>query len=168
MPVAYELMLRARPAVAVDPARLAAVLAEHGLTEAAGESVLVTRNGRVVVRCLGPEADPAGLDLVVPAAASGALAEDLCAAAFGLARALDLQVFDPQLGRVVSVEETDAVVARLRQQSAYYTDTVGIDPVDGGLRTDLPASGLVMTGRGKFYLAVGGVLLVLALLAQLC
>jgi len=168
MPVLYELLLRCRPSVPLPGARLLAALATRAATEGEGERFLVTRNGRVAVRVSSPEAGPAGIDLAVPAAASGALAEDLCAAAFDLAKELDLQVFDPQLGRLVTVEETDSVVARLRQQNVYYTETVGIDPVDGGLRSDHPAPGITLTGRGKFYLLVGGFIAILALLAQLC
>lgn len=168
MPVSYELNLRSRSATPVTRERLLAALAARGITEGAAERFLVTRNGRVEVQRSTPEAGPVGLDLAVPAAASGALAEDLCALAFDLAKELDLRVYDPQLGRPVTVEETDAVVARLRQQSLYYTETVGIDPTDGGLRADLPAPGITLTGRGKFYLVVGGVIVLLAVLAQLC
>ena len=61
---------------------------------------------------------PSGLDLGVEVDARGA-SEALCEAAFALAEAHGLTVFDPQLGRTVSRDDGEAIGEQIARTNAF-------------------------------------------------
>ncbi|MFH2007298.1 MAG: hypothetical protein ABI333_11975 [bacterium] len=110
---------------------------------------------------------PFGLDLGVPPGAGEALAVLLTETAFAWAERWELSVYDPQLGRVVAAADLEAILRRIKRQSDYLTETVGLGAAAGRfIDVDRPAPRL--SGRSKFYLGLAGFLIGLVLLAQLC
>jgi hypothetical protein len=110
---------------------------------------------------------PLGLDLAVPPGAGEALAELLAETAFAWAKRWELSVYDPQLGRAVEGADLDAIISRIKRQSDYLTETVGLGG-DAGSFIDVDRPAPHLSGRSKFYLGLAGMLVVLVLLAQLC
>jgi hypothetical protein len=70
------------------------------------------------------DAGARGVDLGVEADARGA-AEALCAAAFDLAEAYGLTVFDPQLGRTVSRSDSEQIGEQVARTNAFATAALG-------------------------------------------
>ena len=101
----YELFLRRE--AGVDDELVAAA------RDKAGELVRVERfEGE------GTGEAPSGLDLGVEVDARGA-SEALCEAAFALAEAHGLTVFDPQLGRTVSRDDGEAIGEQIARTNAF-------------------------------------------------
>ena len=99
----YELFLRRE--AGVDDELVAAA------RDKAGELVRVERFE-------GEGEAPSGLDLGVEVDARGA-SEALCEAAFALAEAHGLTVFDPQLGRTVSRDDGEAIGEQIARTNAF-------------------------------------------------
>lgn len=114
------------------------------------------------------EAELSGLDVLVPGGTNPELARAACDETFRLASACGLTVYDPQLGRVVTARDTEAIGARMARFASYLTETVGIDEAAAlrHIEVDAPRSGMSL--RTRFYLVLAGGLALLALLARYC
>jgi len=111
---------------------------------------------------------PLGLDLGVPPGAGETLGRLLVETAFAWAKRWGLSVYDPQLGRAVESADLAAITLRIKRQSDYLTETVGLGGGAGSGFIDVDRPAPRLSGRAKFYLGLAGVLVVLVLLARLC
>jgi len=150
--VAYELFLRARDDGSVDVAALERELA-------------ALPKGLRAERFVGEGGDPSrprGVDLALE---EGESIEKLLDAAFRLAPALGLQVFDPTSGEAVTEAQRDRVAARYAEVCAYRADTLG----EVGLQP-LPAPTVPASARTRVHvwLIVAGIIVAFLLLARGC
>jgi hypothetical protein len=155
VPFVYELFLRPPPGTIPDAAQLAAALTdlEPGVR---GELIPAAAAGEASVA-------PQGLDLGLEA---GAPIERLLDAAFRVAGALDLEVFDPQGSEVVTAAGRDRVEARYAEMCSYRADTLG----EVGSLPVLPLPAATPGGRTRLHLwlIVAGLVLAFLLLARGC
>lgn len=176
----YELYLRA----SAPPASLATqILADlgkdqevsktpHGDFEYLGEdgAVTVVLHPAGDARWEGDQGDvevPLGVDLRIPGGAGKHLASQMVDRAFDWAARWSVEVYDPQLGRTVEKDEHQTITTRVKRQSEYLTETVGLgDQSTRYMDVDGPAGGLGL--RSRFYLGLAVVLLALGLLTHYC
>lgn len=137
----YELFLR-RDTELEQPEEL---LAEASAAELRAELYVHPHSG-----------EARGLDLGVDLEAPAGTAR-LCKAAFELAAAHGLQVFDPQLGRTVCAADQPAIEERFEQSSAFAVAA----PVTPG--ADSPG---LLSPSAKLWLLVIGVVVLLFLLLR--
>jgi hypothetical protein len=176
----YELYLRA----SVPPASLAAqILDDLGKDREVskvpdGDFEYLGEDGAVTV-VLHPAGDarwegakggaevPLGVDLRIPGGAGELLASQLVDLAFDWAARWSVDVYDPQLGRTVENDEHQTITTRVKRQSEYLTETVGLG--DQSTRyMDVGGSARGLGLRSRFYLGLAVVLLVLGLLTHYC
>ncbi len=176
----YELYLRA----ATPPADLAARILDEisndaavqrsgaGQFEYAGDSGVIS----VVLHPVGAScwqegesapAGPVGLDLSIPGGAWEALATALAELTFDWAQRWSLDVYDPQLGRTVEKDDLKTITARVKYNSEYLTDTVGLGD-QSTQYMDVDVGTYRFSLRSRFYLGLVVALLVLGLLAHYC
>jgi hypothetical protein len=150
--VAYELFLRARDSGTIEVAALDREVATLG-------------PGLRAERFVGEGGDPEhprGVDLALE---EGESIERLLDAAFRLAPALGLEVFDPNGGEAVTPAQRDRVAARYDEMCSYRADTLG----EVG-RQPLPALAPPAAARTRLHvwLIVAGILVAFLLLARGC
>ncbi len=110
---------------------------------------------------------PLGVDLSIPGGAGESLASGLVELTFDWAERWSLDVYDPQLGRTVEKDDSNTITARVKYNSEYLTDTVGLG--DQSTRYMDVDVGLHRFGlRSRFYLGLAVALLLLGLLAHYC
>ena len=153
MAVAYELFLRARAGETIDVAALDREVASLG-------------TGLRAERFVGDGGDPEhprGVDLALE---EGAPVERLLDAAFRIAPALGLEVFDPQSGQAVTEAQRDHVAARYAEVCSYRADTLG----EAGVQPLLPAPTTPAAARTRLHvwLIVAGIIVAFLLLARSC
>jgi hypothetical protein len=152
VPASYELFLRAPAGGGLGADELRAALSAHA------------QPGIRVDTFVGEGGDPArprGVDL--------ALTEDggvdgLLEAAFALAQALGLEVYDPQLASEVTELDRDRVRANCDEVRTFRADTLG----EAGLLAGLPAPAPAGRTRLHLWLLIGGIIVAFLLLARGC
>jgi hypothetical protein len=148
----YELFLRAPDGATVAAADLARAVAAHAAPGLRAEPFVGEG---------GDPARPRGLDV--------ALAEDgtpsaLVDAAFALAQELGLDVYDPQVGMLVSAAEKDDIRARCDEVRVFLADTLG----EAGAYASLPDPAPGSRSRLHLWLIVAGVIVAVLLLSRGC
>ena len=177
----YELYLRVREPTAEAAQQLReGILAEPDLVaEGSAPRELRFETGIIAVqlhpaeveRWAAPDPEaPLGVDLAVEAGAGEALATQLVERACAWAKRWSLVLYDPQLGRTVRPDEPrdlETVTRRIKQQSDYLTDTVGLG--DGpSSYVDVDHDAPLLSWRARFYIFGAALLLLLAMLAHYC
>lgn len=168
----YELFLRREAPFDADSLRnvlpASAVVREHP-----SRIEVALPSGTLDLSLLSPDDSEdrtrlTGLDLLVPGGVNPALAKDACEIAFDLAEAFHLTVYDPQLGRTVTGEDTDAIEARMARFASYLTETVGLDEAVAAkhIEVDLPRQR--MSPKTRFYVGLAVVVVLLAVVARYC
>jgi hypothetical protein len=113
-------------------------------------------------------AEPYGVDLRIPGGANPRLAETAVARAFQWAERHDLTVYDPQLGREVRPRDADAIRSRIARLAEYLTDTVGMHEGQAAAQINVEPRRAPLPLRTRFYLALGALLVLLAVLSRYC
>lgn len=109
-----------------------------------------------------------GLNLSFPMGLQSAEGDRAVGMAFGLAQALGAQVYDPQVGRVVTPSDHERILATWRRSWAFQADVVGaVDLGSGDPGQPEPAPGF-LGGRTGLALTIIFFLLLLVYLVRAC
>ncbi|MCD6499177.1 MAG: hypothetical protein J7M25_12875 [Deltaproteobacteria bacterium] len=116
------------------------------------------------------DAEPkrSGLDFDLPQGLLDSQAESAILFVLNFAVSADLEVFDPQLGRLVTSADSSLILVRWREQNAYLLHTVGSDGDTTGGGAYYPDFPHQMKPVTIFWLIVGGLFLLFALLSRVC
>jgi hypothetical protein len=138
-----------------------------------GNAVVDLQGGEVkVVRFPPDEAEnpsnKIGLDLLLPSGLLPDQCRDMISSCLELGTDLEMTVFDPQMGRTVSHADIETIFQHWQDQNAYLLRTVGSNGSVAGGGAHYPEYKGGLSASAIFWLAVGGLLVAVFLLARFC
>ena len=109
-----------------------------------------------------------GLDLRLPSGLLPDQCRDMISFCLELGTDLEMTVFDPQLGRTVNRADIETIFQHWLEQNTYLLRTVGSNGSVAGGGAHYPEYGGGLSGSAIFWLAVGGLVVAVFLLARFC
>lgn len=109
-----------------------------------------------------------GLDLQLPSGLLPDHCREMISFCLELGSSLEMAVFDPQMGRTVSRADIETIFQHCQEQNAYLLRTVGSNGSVAGGGAHYPEYSGGLSASAIFWLAVGGLLVAVFLLARFC
>lgn len=109
-----------------------------------------------------------GLDFTIPTGLLEEQTRSMVEFILNLASQWNMKAFDPQLGRLVHLSDSEIIVAHWRTQNDFILTTVGSDGSTVGGGAYYPEYEKGLSSGAKFWLFAGGLVLILLLFIRYC